>query len=257
MIRFALLGSGSSGNALLIISSRAKVLIDNGLSVRELEKRLDSIGENLEGLRGIFVTHEHSDHVRGLGVLARKTKLPVFITPTTRDALPESVGEIPNVEYFESGESVTIDGLTLGSFCVSHDAADPVSYVAMADGVKLGLAADLGHVSQLVRTRLEGAQGLILESNYCPEMLLRGPYPPMLKQRIKGSHGHLSNADCNSLIADLLHDSLHLVVLAHISEENNEYEHAKEMAARVLHGHNVALYIAYQDKPTPVLTLNP
>lgn len=237
------------------MSSKTKVLIDNGLSVRELEKRLASIGETLDGVRGIFVTHEHSDHVRGLGVLARKTKLPVFITPATRDALPENVGEIPHIEYIEAGEPVTLDGLTLNSFSVSHDASDPVSYIAMAEGIKLGLAADLGHVSQLVRKRLEGAHGLILESNYCPEMLLRGPYPPMLKQRIKGSHGHLSNADCNSLLADLLHDALHLVVLAHISEENNHYDHAREMAARVLQGRDIALHIAYQHKPTPLFTL--
>ena len=126
-----------------------------------------------------------------------------------------------------------------------------------AVGPSSGSRPDLGHVSQLVRQRLAGSHALILESNYCPNMLLKGSYPEPVKQRIRGRQGHLSNADSNSLLADLIHEGLRLVVLAHISEENNEYEHARMLASQVLRGHDIALHVARQGEPTPVFTVAP
>ena len=252
MIRFSLLGSGSSGNAIIITAGATKILIDNGLSVRKLELRLKAVGESLEGLRAIFVTHEHTDHVNGVGVLARRTKAPVFMSEGTYANLPEGLGDIPAVHCFESGDTLSVDGITLRSFCVEHDAADPVSYVIRSGGCQLGIATDLGTATHLVRQRLKASNALVLESNYCPEMLRHSPYPAAVVQRIGSPQGHLSNPDMNSLLADLLHDELQLVVAVHISRENNTEEKAREMAARVLRSHNARLHIASQDGPSPL-----
>ncbi len=255
MLRFTLLGSGSSGNALLVATARTKVLVDCGLSFKQLNLRTQAVGETLDGLQAVFVTHEHADHVDGLGVLTRKMRVPVFMTAQTYACLPPKVSGLPGVEIFDAGDRIPVDGIEVESFSISHDAADPVSYTLQHAGAKLGMASDLGHVSQLVRARLHGSHGLILESNHCPEMLLRGSYPPMLQQRIRGRQGHLSNAAMNSLLEDLLHDGLQVVLLAHISKENNSPELALRMAAKVLERHGAALHVARQDAPTPLFEI--
>jgi phosphoribosyl 1,2-cyclic phosphodiesterase len=213
------------------------------------------VGETLDDLKGVFITHEHSDHVSGVGPLARKLGVPVYITARTLELLPPSVGILPRVELFEAGDTLVVDGLALTSFSVSHDAVDPVSFVVESGNARLGIASDLGHAPRLVKKRLEGSHGLLLESNYCPDMLRRGPYPPALQQRIRSRQGHLSNTDMNSLLAGLLHEALQLVVLVHLSEENNRPELAHEMAARVLQHHGAALHVAPRDKPTPLFEI--
>ncbi len=255
MIRFSLLGSGSSGNAIIVATSDTKILIDSGLSFKQLELRLKSVGETLDGLEAIFLTHEHGDHVKGVGVLARRTKVPVFMSGGTFANLPKGVGEIPHVECFKSGATLSVGGMTLTSFDVVHDAADPVSYVVRSGGCQLGIASDLGKVTHLVRQRLQGSNALVLESNYCPEMLRHSPYPAAVVQRIGSSQGHLSNPQMNSLLADLLHDELQLVVAVHISQENNTVEKAREMAARVLRSHHAELHVAEQDGPSPLFQI--
>lgn len=255
MIRFCLLGSGSSGNATLVASNGVKILIDAGLSFKQMQLRAAAVGETLDDLQGVFITHEHGDHVSGLGTLARKLNVPVFLTPQTRDALSPAIGKLPRVELFEAGEEVRFDGLRVGSFSVPHDAADPVCYAVSSDRAKLGLAADLGKSSDLVRERLSGSQGLILESNYCPDMLRRGPYPAMVQQRIRGRHGHLSNADMCALLNDIAHDTLKVVVLVHISDDNNTHELAHSMASRVVGGRNTEVHVARRDQPTPMFTI--
>lgn len=255
VLRFSLLGSGSSGNAILVATPGGKVIIDSGISYRQLRLRAQQVNENLADLKAIFVTHEHRDHVAGVGVLARALKVPVYITRQTHDALPVTVGQLPRVEFIEPGETVAVDGMRLTSFSVCHDAADPVSYVIECAGAKLGVASDLGRVSTLVRQRLEKSHALLLESNYCPEMLRTGPYPFVLQQRIRGNFGHLSNSDMNSLLASLLHDALKYVVLVHLSEENNTPEHARGLAARVLNGHPAELHVAPRHQPTPVFEI--
>lgn len=256
-MRFGLLSSGSSGNALLVASGSTKILIDNGLSFKQLRLRATEMQEGLDDLKAIFITHEHRDHVAGVGTLARRCGAPVYVTPKTFECLPASVGLLPQVQFFDPGDIITVDGLALTSYSVSHDAADPVSFVIESAGAKLGVASDLGHAPHLVKCRLAGSQGLILESNYCPEMLQRGSYPASLKQRIKSRHGHLSNRDMNSLLAALLHDRLQVVVLAHLSEENNAPDHARDLAARVLDGYPAKLYVAQQRKSTPMFELIP
>lgn len=255
MIRFSLLGSGSSGNALLVACPQGAILVDAGLSFKRLNERAQAVGESLENLRAVFVTHEHGDHVLGLGTLARKTGVPVYLTQRTLDGLPKSVGLLPNVKLFEAGDRLSVGDLEVDSFSVWHDAADPVSYVVRCGGGQLGLATDLGKPSHLVRERLAGSHALILESNYCPNMLRTSSYPAAIRQRIKGTHGHLSNAEMNSLLADLLHDRLQWVVAVHISQENNTEELARSMAQRVLGTHPARLVLAQQDAPTPVFNI--
>lgn len=257
MIRFCLLGSGSSGNAILIKTRDSKLLVDNGLSYKQLLLRASNIGETLHDLKAIFVTHEHSDHVSGVGILARKIDVPVYMTRDTFSALPESVGRIPTVRFIEAGEDTVLNGVTVGSFSISHDAADPVSYIVESEGVKLGIAADMGHPSELVRLRLANSNGLILESNYCPDMLRRGSYPPMIQQRIRGRQGHLSNSTMCSLLSKVLHEALRVVVLVHISAENNTPDLALRMAGQVIRDLPVQLVAAFQDRPTPLFDLGP
>jgi phosphoribosyl 1,2-cyclic phosphodiesterase len=140
----------------------------------------------------------------------------------------------------------------LHSFSVPHDAADPVSYVVESQGARLGIACDMGKATSLVKLRLQHCQGLVLESNYCPDMLMKSSYPAAIRSRIDGSHGHMSNRDACSLLSSVLHDALRLVVLIHISDENNTHDRALEMARRVVAGRPVALHIASKDKPTPL-----
>lgn len=255
VIRFCLLGSGSSGNAIFVEADGSKILIDNGLSFRQLETRAQAAGLTLTGLKAIFITHEHADHVGGLGVLTRKVPVPVYMTPGTADRLPPGIGRLNDIRCFEAGEDVRLNGMRVGSFSVSHDAADPVSFIVEACDTKLGLAADLGHPTDLVRQRLARSHGLILESNYCPDMLRQSSYPPMIRQRIHGRQGHLSNHDASRLLAHVLHDALRVVVLVHISEENNTKELAHSVASRAMSGHGAQLHVAWQDRPTPVFEI--
>lgn len=240
---------------MLVASSRVKILIDNGLSYRQLIARLAAVGETLDGLRGLFITHEHSDHVNGAGTLARKHGVPVYLTPETYAALPEAVGPLPHVEFFTAGDAIAVDGLVLQSFSVSHDAADPVSYVVECAGARLGIAADLGRADNLVRTRLAGAHALVLESNYCSELIRRSSYPLAVVQRIHGSRGHLSNEEMCSLLSELKHDGLRVVVIVHVSRENNTEDQARARAAQALRGHPARLVVARQDEPTPVFEI--
>lgn len=257
MLQFSLLGSGSSGNAALIVSPKTKILVDCGLSLRQLRLRAEQVGTSLDGLSAVFITHEHGDHVNGLGVLSRKLGVPVYLTKGTYTALSPAVGTFPGATLIEAGDQVTIGDIEIQSYSVSHDAADPVSYVMHRAGAKLGFATDLGHVSHVVRRSLAGAHALVLESNYCPQRLLEGSYPPQVQHRIRSRIGHLSNQDMCSLLADLIHDRLGTVVLVHLSENNNAPELARALAAGVIGARPVTLHLAEQDRPSPLFEVAP
>lgn len=240
---------------MLVCSEQSKILIDDGLSLRKLEARASSLGETLDDLAAVFITHEHGDHVNGAGVLARKRGLPVYMTHGTLENLPPSVGDIPDIRAFESGDVLEIADMSISSFSVTHDANDPVSYTIRSGDCQLGIASDLGKVSHLVRTKLAGSHALVLESNYCPEMLRKSSYPAAIRQRIKSSYGHLSNQDMNSLLSSLMHDELRLVVAVHVSQENNTEKKALDFARKTLGRHKAKLFIAQQDEPTPVFDI--
>lgn len=250
MLLFCLLGSGSSGNAALVCSETTRVLIDCGFSLVQLQKRLAQNGAGAEQIQAVFITHEHGDHVGGLGVLCRRYGIPAYMTAETCANLPQGLGLIPRVELFEAGEVIRVGDLEVLSYSVSHDAGDPVSYIIQSGGMKLGFATDLGHCSHLVRARLAGCHALVLESNYCPEMLRNGKYPPQIQQRIRSRIGHLSNHDMAELLTELLHDALRTVVLVHISENNNSPDLVQAIAAEVVGGRGVDLVLAAQDVPT-------
>ncbi len=251
MLSFALLGSGSSGNAIVVASGDTCVLIDNGLSYRELVRRAALAEVDLSRLSAVLVTHEHGDHVDGIGTLSRKHDLPVYLTSGTYHTLPSRIGALPHPRLFRAGEGWSLGDLAIDSFSVNHDAVDPVGYTLSSRGAKVGFAFDLGAPTQLVRQRLAGSHALVVETNYCPELLRTGDYPAQVKQRIDGKFGHLSNQAAASLVRDLLHPALSTVVLVHISENNNTPERAHAAVRDALGDHDAALHLATQDGPTP------
>lgn len=257
MLAFSLLASGSAGNAILIRLGSQSLLVDCGLSFKQLAIRAAALGQRLDSLSAVFVTHEHGDHVRGLGTLARKTGAPVYLTPGTFERLPKSIGQLPNVRCFEAGGAVSVDGAVVTSFSISHDAADPVSYTIEAKGAKMGIATDLGMPTALVKSRLQGAHALVIEANHCPDMLRLGPYPPALQQRIRGRNGHLSNQSMAALLRYLSHPKLRRVVLVHISEENNQHELALTSAREALAGRSTEIAVAGPERPTPWFEVEP
>lgn len=252
MISFALLGSGSSGNAIVAATEQCCVLIDNGLSYKELARRAADAGFDLSRLDAVLVTHEHGDHVNGIGTLCRKHDLPVYLTGSTFHSLPERLGKLPQPRLFRAGAGWSIGDLEIESFSVNHDAVDPVGYALSSRGAKVGFAFDLGAPTHLVRQRLSGSHALVVETNYCPEMLRLGGYPEQVKQRISGKFGHLSNEVAAGLVRDLLHPALSTIVLVHISENNNTPERAHAAMREALGGHSAALHLATQDAPTPM-----
>ena len=220
-ILFQVLASGSKGNAILVCSSKTRVLVDAGLSGTELVRRLEQAGHSARRLDALIVTHEHQDHVRGVGVLSRRFNLPVYCSRGTLENLPMQVGKLAHTQLFQTGHPYRIGDLLIHPFAVSHDARDPAGMTIENDDCRLGMCTDLGIVTQLVRQRLQGCRGLLLEANHDLELLMNGPYPWHLKQRIRGRHGHLSNTDTYELLRELFHEGLRAVVLAHLSEINN------------------------------------
>jgi phosphoribosyl 1,2-cyclic phosphodiesterase len=210
------------------------VLIDAGLSTKETEGRLEELSVDPSELQGILISHEHTDHLRSAGVLARKYKMPLFMNKATLSAAKDRLGHVDQLEIFETNKKFQLMDFVIEPFSVLHDAADPVCFCVCLRDRKLGIATDLGKSTALVHQMLRRSHVLILESNHDSEMLLSGPYPWWLKQRIRGTFGHLSNDDSQSLLREVLHHELKSVVLAHLSEKNNHCALARQSAAQVL-----------------------
>ncbi|MDO3379864.1 MBL fold metallo-hydrolase [Geoalkalibacter halelectricus] len=256
-MRVCLIASGSKGNAVYLESRESRILIDAGLSARELTRRLALIGVEGADLDAILVSHEHGDHVRGVGPLSRRHGLPVHICPQTCRASP-ALGILPHLQEFDAGEIFSCRDLRVESFPLTHDAVQPVGYVIESRAGKVGIATDLGIATRLVRERLRGCRVLILEANHDETLLRDGPYPWHLKQRIRGNHGHLSNSACAELLGELLWEGLEAVFLAHLSETNNRAELALSAAQRVLDGQTIChpqLIVGRQDAPSLCVAL--
>ena len=206
MVRVVPLGSGSSGNATLVQFGGRRLLIDAGLSARDLALRLAMVGVEPGDLTAIVLSHEHHDHARGLERFAVRHKVPVLTTPETLAALNLAPRHLPAWHPFETGVPFDAYGVTIDPFPVPHDAADPVGFVLEAEGVRVGIATDLGHATALVVERLRRCHVLVVEANHDDDMLARGPYPWALKQRIGGRLGHLSNAEASALLAAAFDD---------------------------------------------------
>lgn len=259
-MRFTVLASGSTGNATIVSSDAATVLVDVGLSAKKIEELMKERDLSGSDLDAIFVTHEHSDHIKGLGALARKFELPVYANEKTWAAMGKHVGELAEGQrrIMPADSVIELYDLRIESYAISHDAVEPVGYCFESGGAKLGLATDLGYVSDKVMRSLLQSDVLVLEANHDVDMLRMGRYPWNIKRRILGDTGHLSNEAAGEALCRLLDGGTRRVYLAHLSQEHNQMDLAKLTVNTVLedngmfyHRHEFALCDTYYDRPTP------
>lgn len=245
-MKFTVLGSGSTGNAVLITTEKTRVLVDAGLSAKEILRRVAKVGETHEKLDGVLITHEHGDHAGGLRVLMKHLNCPVFISGETkhayfstrkgndealkrRDALKDKTVAIESSQDFQIGD------IDFHPFSLPHDAADNFGFVAESKGVKIATLWDFGHVTTLIKEKLRGCDGIVIESNHSKDMLKTCPlYSWDLKQRILGRMGHLSNEDLSEWLTNDYDGSAEHIVLAHLSQQTNEPHLARLMAETAL-----------------------
>jgi phosphoribosyl 1,2-cyclic phosphodiesterase len=241
------LASGSRGNAIYITDGTTAILVDAGPSGIEIQRRLKSRGLYPESLKAILVTHEHADHIQGVGALSRRLKLPVYLNRKTERA-SFIFQNVQTTHYFECGQPFEIEELTIHPFSISHDAEDPAGFTIQKNDLKIGIATDLGTVSSMVKHHLRGCSLLILEANHDPAMLMNGPYPWPLKQRIQSRIGHLSNKESKLLLNEVIDDRLQHVILAHLSETNNTPQKAMSTVAKALRNCSAQITVATQDR---------
>lgn len=233
-MRFASLGSGSRGNALLVEAGTTRVLLDCGFGPRETLSRLASLGLAPGDLSGILITHEHSDHIAGAFRLATRYRLTLWMTHGTLSAAPRGRGEQPKIGLIDSHQPFQIGDLEMHPFPVPHDAREPVQFVFSDGRHRLGVVTDLGSSTPHVERMLTGCDALVLECNHDEDMLRRGGYPPHLKRRIAGRFGHLGNAASALLLATLDNRKLQHLIAAHLSQQNNTPAMARRALASVL-----------------------
>ena len=235
----------------MVSADDTRILVDAGLSRKETFERLTAAGVDPESLTAIVISHEHTDHVAGLPVIAKKLDIPVYISRLTAPGI-EWGDYIPKLELFQAGSSFPIGGIDVTSFTIPHDAADPVGFSFRAEGIKISIATDLGYLPDSVRVHLRDSDVLMLESNHDLEMLKVGPYPWSVKQRVMGRMGHLSNEIACKFIREEIDAGTSTLILGHLSEHNNHPEIVRLMATQALDGGSLftRLVIAEAGKPT-------
>ncbi len=264
MMRLCSIASGSSGNCIFAGSDRAGILIDAGISGKRTEEGLNGIGHTLKEMDGILITHEHSDHIGGLGVISRKYGIPVYATRGTVEAIlaGRSAGELPEGLFreIEPDREFTIGDLTILPISVSHDAAQPVAYRMRQGKRSMAVITDLGRYDARLVGLLQGIDVLFLEANHDVRMLQAGRYPYYLKQRILGDKGHLSNEAAGRLLSETLHDGFRTAVLGHLSKENNyerlAYETVRleiDMADTPYHAGDFPICVAKRESASEVV----
>lgn len=258
-IRFTVLASGSTGNATIVNNGDKTVLVDAGLSAKKMDELMRERGVSGHQLDALFVTHEHSDHIKGLGAFARKYELPIYANEATWGAMERHVGTIATDKriIMETGEIATFGTLKVQSYPISHDAAEPVGYTFEDNGQKLSLATDLGYMSDKVRRQIIDSDVLVLESNHDTEMLRMGRYPWNIKRRILSDIGHLSNVAAGEALCELITDRTKRVYLAHLSLDHNLMDLAMLTVNNILEDHGIfykkeefPLRETYHNKPT-------
>jgi len=257
-LHFSVLASGSTGNAIYVATEEHSLLIDAGLSGKKMQELFNGIGRKIEDLSGILVTHEHSDHIKGLGVLARKYKLPIYANEKTWKAMDGLVGVIPTEQKFnfELEQVKTFGGLDVQSFGVSHDAAEPMFYSFHDGDKKVVVITDTGYVSDRMKGIISNADAYVFESNHDVQMLQMGHYPWSIKRRILSDVGHVSNEDAALAMADVMGDKTKRIYLAHLSKDNNMKDLARMSVQQtlatkgVIVGEQVELYDTDPNKPT-------
>ncbi|MCO4771317.1 MAG: MBL fold metallo-hydrolase [Deltaproteobacteria bacterium] len=255
-VRFAVLGSGSRGNASVVWSGDTAVLVDCGLPARRTLSDLRAVGVEPSKVKGIFLTHEHGDHVGGAEAVARKLDIPVFASDGTRAAL--RIGGDVRIERVRSGETLRIGALDVEPFRVPHDVAEPLGFVVGAGVHRVGFATDMGSVHASVARKLRTCRAVLLEFNHDEHMLRFGEYPPSLKDRVSSDLGHLSNRQGADLLSRLAGSRVEHVLLGHLSMQNNRRDLALGAATAALEGADfeASLAIADQESPTDVLHLH-
>ena len=265
-MRLVSIASGSSGNCIYVGSDTTHLLVDVGISNKKTEAGLNAIELSCRDLDGILITHEHSDHIQGLGVISRKFGIPVYATKGTINGIMQSksLGEFDYglLHEIEAGGTFDLKDITVSNMAVSHDANEPVAYRFCCNGKKIAVATDMGFYDDSIVDSLLGMDAILLEANHDVNMLQVGPYPYLLKQRILGNRGHLSNETSGRLLARILHDNMKTVVLGHLSKENNLPELAYEtvklevtMADNPYDGNDFPILVAKRDGVSACVTI--
>lgn len=256
-LKFCSLASGSSGNCQWIATDKTAVMLDCGLSGKYVEAAMNSLSEDISQVKGILLTHEHVDHMKGIGVLLRRYGMNLYTNEATFDAIESKIGKYQahQIHLFKNDEAFEIDDLVVKPFSISHDAIDPVAYTFSQGSRKIGIATDLGTVTDAILTELMDAEVLMIEANHDVEMLKVGPYPYYLKRRILSEIGHLSNDHAGETALEVLSGGrLRSILLAHISKENNHPDLAYETVKACLEaggaviGQDVQLDMSYRDR---------
>ncbi|MBR3794693.1 MAG: MBL fold metallo-hydrolase [Clostridia bacterium] len=255
--------SGSSGNSIYIACGGVRILVDAGMSAARIEAHLREIGVDIREIDAILITHEHVDHVRGLGVLCRKYGLPVYANEGTWDGilLRESGIPLRCVRTFYTGEDFYIGGVNVHPFPIPHDANEPVGYSFAFKGLRCAVATDLGQIQDTWMHAVTGCQAIVLEANHDVEMVNRGPYPSHLKRRILGKKGHLNNADCARALLSLVKSGTQAVFLSHLSQDNNLPELAYNTVCEALCdagyvvGEDIRVTVSRRDRVSDMLVL--
>ncbi|MFW5972212.1 MAG: MBL fold metallo-hydrolase [Bacillota bacterium] len=261
-IEVSVLASGSSGNSIYITNGTNSILIDAGLSGKETEKRLSKIGKAADELDAILVTHEHSDHIKGVGVLSRRYDLPIYANDLTWQGAEKKLGKIAEKNCKIFNKEFSIGELGISPFSISHDAGAPVGYIIECGNKKIGHATDMGYVPDNVEKCLKGMDLLIIESNHDLEMLMTGSYPWPLKKRIDGEKGHLSNDDTADLLPRIIEGNFPRILLAHLSKDNNIPDLAYITVKNNLEdkgfviGEDLQLDFTYRHRPTELYEIS-
>ncbi|MDX9702224.1 MAG: MBL fold metallo-hydrolase [Candidatus Auribacterota bacterium] len=259
-MRLCVLGSSSSGNSTYLELGNSRFLIDAGLSARVIEQRLAMLNVAVADLDAIFITHEHTDHINGLKVLAGRNPVPVYCTRHTALEIESILKITPEFYIFSSGEPFKFDDVVIEPFSVFHDAQDPVGFCFHYNGKKIGFASDLGYVTTFVKRQLQNCDALLIESNHDVNMLIADQKRPWsVKQRIKGRQGHLSNEHACELIAEIAHPGLRHVVLVHLSQDCNRPDMAYKRMAQTLDSlglDTAKVHLSYPHKPSEQIPLD-
>ncbi|MBD7984173.1 MBL fold metallo-hydrolase [Sporosarcina sp. Sa2YVA2] len=262
-MRFSVLASGSTGNSIYVETEDHAFLVDAGLSAKRMEQQLVSIGRSMANVDGIFVTHEHSDHIKGIGVLARRHKVPIYANEKTWMAMDGLVGEIPLDQrfHFNMETAMSFGSLDVQSFAVSHDSVDPMFYVFHENDRKLSVITDTGYVSDRMKAHIQASDAYVFESNHDVSMLQMGRYPWSVKRRILSDVGHVSNEDAAVAMSEVVAEKETRIYLSHLSKDNNMKDLARMSVSQTLEscgiraGEFVHLFDTDAEKPTELVTV--
>ena len=257
---FCPLYSGSSGNSIFVASQNTKILVDVGMTGKSIESALKQINQNPNDIDGIFITHEHSDHIKGAGIISRRYDIPIYANENTWEAMKTKIGNVKenNIKIIESN-SVDIMDMHIANYNISHDAAAPIGYAFYSGNKKACIATDLGYFSREVKNVIKDADVILLESNHDVEMVKFGPYPYPLKRRILSDVGHLSNDACGQAIVEIMNDKRKHIILGHLSKTNNFPELAYQSVVNILKenyieiGKDISLNLARRDMPSDII----